>query len=102
MDELKARVSDFGRPHGNLKRVAIEQENKVKLYKKGCYGFYQLCRPCFINIDPNSSVFRTNSTCKFKLIAFLDLRANVRVWLRETNRDPMPLINGRVLRVECD
>ena len=101
MDELKARVSDLGRSHGNLKRVAIEQENKVKLYKKGCYGFYQLCRPCFINIDPNSSVSRTNSdfcTCKFKLIAFLDLRANVKVWLRETNRDPMPLINGRGLR----
>ena len=40
----------------NLKRVAIEQENKVKLYKKGCYGFYQFCRPCCINIDPNSHI----------------------------------------------
>ena len=60
--------------------------------------FSSFFRPCCINIDPYSSVSRSNSDfciCKFKLIAFLGnysmycirpdpLRASKRVWLRET------------------
>ena len=61
-------------------------------------AFTSFFRPCCINIDPYSSVSRSNSDfciCKFKLIAFLGnysmycirpdpLRASKRVWLRET------------------
>ena len=58
----------------NLKRVAIEQEKKVKALQEGFYGLSQLCRPCCINIHHNSGVSHLNSgicTGKFKLIAFL-------------------------------
>ena len=81
--------------------MAIERENKVKVLQEGLLWLLPVFIPCCINIDPYSSVSRSNSDfciCKFKLIAFLGnysmycirpdpLRASKRVWLRETRRE---------------